>query len=299
MVQRPVLLSFVLATLLAPSAALALNKQGLSLPADQTGDVAPAPTQNLTGYVFGGALVYNPSYAARPDNSGLALVRTGGHADLDLYGKRLTLAYDGNVFSDRLAASTVRPSEVDHVVGVLTRGGDLELGTHFETDRPADRPGAAQTYVDVGGRFYFDLFERQRSLRAAFPRQGLTGFFAVAGFVYNPSYAARPDLSGFALLRMVAHSEIELYRPWLGVSLDLNFFTDRTTGAGLVPSELDTTAGVVVHLGSADVSVVGENDRPMDRAGLQMSYVSTLLTCRFDVRQMLARGRPPEVASRR
>jgi hypothetical protein len=293
---HPRLAAIAIALLLVATSATAhaLNKQGLSVPVDEPSD---APTLNLTGYVFGGTMLYNPSYAARPDNSGLALGRAGGHADLDLYGKRLTLTYDGNLFSDRLAGEPLRPSEVDHIVGVLTRHGDLELGAHFETDTPADRPGTPQTYADVAARAYLDLFERWRGLREALPRQGFTGFVTVAGFVYNPSYAARPDLSGLALLRGVAHAEIDLLRPWLTLSIDLNAFTDRTTSAGLVPSELDSTVGVTIHLGTFDVSLVGENDRPVDRAGLDMSYVSTLVTYRFDVQQTIARMRAdPEVA---
>ena len=60
-----------------------------------------------------------------------------------------------------------------------------------------------------------------------------------------------------------------------------------------MPSELDTTAGIVAHLGPCDVSLVGENDRPVDRGGLQQSYVSTLVSYRFDARQVLASLRPP------
>ena len=288
------------AIVLASCTASALNKQGLPLPVDEVSDEDARPAQNLTGYVFGGTMLYNPSYAARPDNTGLALGRLGGHLDLDVWHKYLTIAYDGNVFTDRLAGNEATPSEIDHIVGLLTRHGDLELGVHLETDRPADRPGDSQSYVDASARYYFDAFRAWRALPEALPRQGWTGFFTLAGFAYNPTYAARPDLSGVALLRMVAHSEFDLWRPWVSLTIDLNAFTDRTTNAGLVPCELDTTAGVIVHLTTFDVSFVGENDRPVDRGGLQQSYVSTLVTYRFDAQHILASTRSsPEIARAR
>ena len=138
----------------------------------------------------------------------------------------MTLAYDGNVFTDWLATDEANPSEIDTIVGVLTRHDDLELAAHLETDRPADCPGISQSYSDVGARYYFDGFRIWRGLARAMPLQGWTGFFTLAGFTYNPTYAARPDNTGLALLRVVAHSEIDLWRPWLSLSIDLNAFTD-------------------------------------------------------------------------
>ncbi len=291
----------VLASALISPSARALNKQGLSAPVDTTEREGSAIAPTLSGYVFGGALVYNPTYAARPDNTGLALFREGAHVDLDLYGKRLTVTYDANVFSDRASSSSPRPSEHDHIVGLVSRHGDLELGAHYETDRPADRPGDVQQYVDVHTRVYYDLARALPGLGRALPRQGLAGFFTLAGFAYNPTYAARPDLSGLALLRLVGHAELDLYRPWLTFSVDLNFFTDRLAHHGAVPSELDTTLGLALHLKSFDVSIVAENDRPLDRAGLSQSYVSTLLTYRFDLKGMMAprRALPSTLAAAR
>ncbi|MFI5302920.1 MAG: hypothetical protein ACHREM_32925, partial [Polyangiales bacterium] len=267
---------------LSASSARALNKQGLAAPIDPPPDDASDVGPTLTGYVFGGVLAYNPSYAARPDNSGRALFRTGTHVDLDFVGKALTFAYDANVFTDRDDGSGLRPSEDDHIVGLVSRHGDLELGAHYETDRSTDRPGQAQSYADVHARAYFDLGRLVPAL--GLPRHRVSGFFTLAGFAYNPSYAARPDLSGLALLRVVGHTDVDLIAARLTLSVDLNVFTDRTTHAGLVPSELDTTIGLALHLGSFDVSIVAENDRPLDRGGLSQSYVSTLLAYRFDMR---------------
>lgn len=279
-----------LASLCIGAPAAALNKQGMSAPADAVAHAGPAWI-NLSGYLFGGAMVYNPSYAARPDNSGRALTRWGAHVDVDLLDRRLTLSYDANVFSDADADSRLRPSEHDHIVGLLARWRSLELGTHYEIDSPADRPGMSQSYVDAHARWYWDLGAAWPALREKLPRQNVYGFFTIAGFLFNETYAARPDLSGLALLRAVAHVEIDLYRPYVTLSVDLNFFTDRQVNYGLVPSELDTTVGVVVHLGDFDIAVMAENDRPIDRGGLQQSYVSTILSYRFDARAIAAGAR--------
>ena len=49
--------------------------------------------------------LYNPTYAARPDNTGLALFRYAAHFDFDLIGRRLSIPLDLNMFTDRLAVS--------------------------------------------------------------------------------------------------------------------------------------------------------------------------------------------------
>lgn len=274
--------------LLLATPALALNKQGLPSPATSEVEAqGPEPAANVSGYVFAGAMVYNPSYAARPDNTGHALGRTGAHVDVDLFGKRAGLTYDVNIFSNRDGRNELRPTEQDHIVGVLGRWRAFDAGGHWEADMPADRPGLTQSYVDAYARWSWDLGDAWPNGREKLGHFGIQGFFTVAGFVNNTTYAARPDLTGLALLRLVGHAEIELFRPWLGVALDLNVFTDRQTHAGLVPSELDTTAGLVVHIRDVDVSLVAENDRPLDRPGLQQSYVMTLLTYRFDAHHWL------------
>ena len=270
----------VLALLLAAPAA-ALNKQGVAT-ADEftvTEDGQP-PAFNASGYVFAGAMVYNPSYAARPDNTGHALGRTGAHLDLDFFGKRAGLTYDVNVFSDRDGANPLRPTEHDHIIGLLARWRSFDAGGHWEADLPADRPGLAQSYVDLFARWSWRL-------EPPTARIGVQGFFTLAGFVDNQTYAARPDLSGLAMLRLNGHAEIDVLKPWLGVAVDLNVFTDRFAHAGLLPSELDTTVGAVVHVRAFDVSVVAENDRPLDRPGLQQSYVMTLLSYRFDAQRWM------------
>src|SRR5438105_1297539 len=98
--------------LLLATPARALNKQGESRRGDAPGAGDVLPFMNLAGYLFAGPFLYNPTYASRPNNGGLALMRFGGHVDWDLYRRWLTLSYDANLFLDR---DTVAVSEWDHI----------------------------------------------------------------------------------------------------------------------------------------------------------------------------------------
>ena len=118
------------------------------------------PNQNLTAYAGCGWLFYNSRYFARPDNTGRALFRYVGHADLDLYKNRLVLYGDVNFFTDREASNPVGPSELDWIVGVAVRWRDTELAVYREEDRPLDRAGLIQKYVAVQLRFSFDVPKR-------------------------------------------------------------------------------------------------------------------------------------------
>src|SRR3954464_7440654 len=76
----------------------ALDKQGSA----HGGQVSGAESGfALSGSLLGGAAIFNPSYAARPDNSGHALLRLAPHLDMDLIGSRLSIPVDVNVFTDR------------------------------------------------------------------------------------------------------------------------------------------------------------------------------------------------------
>src|SRR5437773_3185009 len=158
----------------AATPASALNKQGEARRGEAAGDGEFLPFMDLTGYVFAGPFLYNPTYASRPNNSGRALFRFGGHFDWDLYRRWITLSYDANLFLDR---DTVAVSEWDHILGLLTfidigRGFGAQLGVHLESDRPMDPPGGSytQTYVDAMARLSYDGAR-------------LSGFFALGGFL--------------------------------------------------------------------------------------------------------------------
>lgn len=71
--------------------------------------------QSITGYALIGISPGNQSYAARPDNSGYALMRYAGHTDINLIGNRLSLSIDANLFTDgtQHGAAKFAPSELD------------------------------------------------------------------------------------------------------------------------------------------------------------------------------------------
>jgi hypothetical protein len=292
--------------LLLGSPAWALNKQG----ARSDDDDGQVPIFNLSGYLFFGGFVFNPTYFARPDNTGRAALRFGLHLDLDLYKRYLSISYDENTFTDGSADSqgVWLPSEHDHVIGLngnvpLPKNLTLTLAVHYELDaigfhpnqqyralHPDCRPGGtlsppdcydpnySQSYVDLYARL---TWTRGRFLLAA----------AIGGFAFNPTYAARPDNSGLALLRYVLHGEITLL-PWLVYRLDFNFFTDIDEFP-LQPTELDLTSEVAARWRDFEVRFIGEADlglgkypamgpRPAPMPGTQQFYLAILLQWSFD-----------------
>ena len=83
---------------LAAAPARALDKQGS---AHGGGIEGPTSGFDFSGSASLGVSLYNPTYAARPDNTGLALFRYAGHFDFDLIGRRLSIPLDINMFTDR------------------------------------------------------------------------------------------------------------------------------------------------------------------------------------------------------
>lgn len=130
---------------LAEVPAYALDKQASA----HGGSVAGAEEGvGLTGSLLLGVALYNPSYAARPDNTGEALMRYAFHGDLDLVGRRLSIPLDLNFFSDRTrkGALVFSPTELDIISGLTTTwtlgsSAAVEMGLRFEHDRPVDREG--------------------------------------------------------------------------------------------------------------------------------------------------------------
>ena len=83
-----------------PREALALDKQG-SAHGGQVGDQGDDDGFDIEGALMMGVALVNTSYAARPDNTGLALMRYALHADIDLVGRKLSVPLDINLFTDR------------------------------------------------------------------------------------------------------------------------------------------------------------------------------------------------------
>lgn len=245
----------------------ALDKQGSA----HGGAAAGAQTGvGVTGSVMLGLSPYNPSYAARPDNSGLALMRYAGHLDVDLIGRRLSVPVDVNMFSDRERGGgrALLPSEVDVIAGVTSTWdvarGAVEAGARVEHDRPADGDGTSQTYGDARVRYLFSLAALAPGAATAL-RDGDLRAYATAGwFAVNRSYFARPNNSGLALFRYALHAELSLFAHHLAVGADATFFTDRHAASVVRPSELDFTPELIVCGGRFEVHLAYERDMPID-----------------------------------
>jgi hypothetical protein len=266
----------------------ALDKQGSGA---HGGTVAGADTGfDLTGTVSAGVSLFNPSYAARPDNSGLTLFRYAAHADVDLIGRRLSIPVDINFFTDRErdGAGVLSPTEFDIITGVTSTWGlgeraAFEGGVRVEHDRPVDRSGTAQTYADVRGR----LLGEVPGEAFGWPGHDVSGWLTAGWFAYNPvqsgTYFARPDNSGRALLRYAVHGSVELIPDTVTLALDGTFFSDSRASNVVRPSELDLTPELVFTMGTTEIHLAYERDMPLDRGGLAQEFVYVLAQRAFDL----------------
>lgn len=271
--------------LVVASAAFALDKQGSA----HGGSIAGASSGfNVSGAGQFGFSVLNPSYAARPDNTGLALFRYGAHFDFDVIGARLSFPVDVNFFTDRDQGLdlVLAPTEFDVIAGVSSTWGlgpgALELAVRFEHDRPIDRGTFTQTYVDARGRYLYSFAEVFPGLKDALRDGDVSGWATLGVFAFNPTYAARPDNSGLAFLRYALHGEVSALDDLFSVGLDATFFTDRTT-TWVVPTELDFTVDLIVHRDIFEFHLAYERDMPLDRQGLVQQFVYFLTAVAFDL----------------
>lgn len=288
--------ALVASLVLGTSTASALDKQGSA----HGGDVGGHDHENelnFSGALTLGSSILNKSYAARPDNSGVALMRYALHGDLDLIGRRLSIPLDVNMFTDRdrKGAAVFVPSEFDVIGGVtttgsLTRGADLELGARVEHDRTIDGRGPdpkfSQTYADVRARLLYSLAQVSPKLKDALIDGDVSGYATLGYFLYNPSYAARPDNTGSALFRYVAHAELSIYKDYFSIGLDGTFFTDRRqkpATKALAPSELDFTYELIGRYEPFEVHLAYERDMPIDRGGKVQDFVYLLFVYGFDL----------------
>jgi hypothetical protein len=281
-----------------PREAAALDKQGSAHGGGVEGADAGFAVSGALSY---GVSLYNPTYAARPDNTGLALFRYAAHLDFDLIGRRLSLPLDLNLFTDRerKGAKKLSPTEFDVISGVtstLTLGkvGALELGTRVEHDRelqaaPRDaaRPSCgngalcSQTYVDARARLLYSFADAYPDLGRALHDGDVSGWLTLGVFAWNPSYAARPDNTGKALFRYGAHTELSFFDDVISVGLDGVMFSDRQKNV-VRPSELDLTPELIGHLPPFELHLAYERDMPLDRRGLTQSFVYLLGVWSFD-----------------
>ena len=271
-------IAFVASAVLFSTNALALDKQGSAHGGSVSGDDSGFGFSGSFGL---GVAFYNPTYAARPDNSGHALMRYTFHADVDLIGRRLSIPVDFNVFSDRdrKGLGKIGPSELDVISGVTSTWelgpGAIEFGARVESDQPVDRGSYSQTYVDIRTRYLFELGTFLPELDKTLGGGNITGAATLGVFAVNPTYAARPDNSGRTLLRYGLHGEISFWHEHAAIGLDGTMFTDRKTN-GVQPSELDLTPSLIARFEPFQVQVAYERDMPIDGKGTDAGYTQSL-----------------------
>ncbi len=251
---------------------------------------------DIAGSLLYGVSIYNPSYAARPANTGLTLFRYALHADIDLIGRKLSIPIDVNMFTDRTRTGLRKliPSEGDVITGVTSTWnvgpGALELGTRVEHDRTLDAtpdelaiPPSSQTYVDARARYLYSLATTFPKLGEALAHGDVSGWLTFGWFAVNPTYAARPDNTGLALFRYAGHVELSVVDDHVSVGVDATMFTDRGNRNFIGPTELDFTPEVIFRAPPIELHVAYERDMPLDRGGLMQHFVYLLAGYGFDL----------------
>jgi hypothetical protein len=277
---------------LAANPARALDKQGS---AHGGGIEGPSTGFAVGGGAALGVSLYNPTYAARPDNTGLVLFRYAGHFDFDLIGTRLSIPLDLNMFTDRLAIGFGRklvPSELDVITGVTSTWrlgpGALEGGARFELDGTLshggyDSPPASgrQTYADVRARYLYSVAAIAPGIGPKLNGGDIRGWFTLGWFAYNRTYFARPNNTGLALFRYAAHVEISGWNGHFAVGLDAIFFTDKEASNVIRPSELDFTPELIARFSIYEIHLAYERDMPVDQDSLTQQFVYVLGSVSF------------------
>ena len=132
-----------------PFDAQALEKYGRPLPSMENADETDHEAEETLfgGYYLTGAFVKNPSFAARPDNTGLVGLRHMLHFETDLYQQYLTFYTDQNFFSDR-TNGWIELSEWDGTYAFTDVLDHFAWQLQYERDAPLDRTGLIQAYAD-------------------------------------------------------------------------------------------------------------------------------------------------------
>ncbi len=264
----------------------ALEKYGRPLPTleDQDEKTAREAEETLFGgYFLTGAFVSNPTFASRPDNTGLVGLRHMVHVETDLYKQYLTFYTDQNFFSDRTRGwITLTEWDMTYALtGLIDRWG---WRIQYERDAPLDRSGIKQIYADAMATGRFQAADDMSWWRTHFPNQNLNAYAGLGWLFHNSQYFARPDNTGRALFRYVAHFDADLYKNTVVFFGDFNLFTDRELNNKLKPTELDWIVGLAFRFkDDYEVSVYREQDRPLDRPGLVQEYWAAQLRVAFDV----------------
>ncbi|MCG3777481.1 MAG: hypothetical protein JW388_0172 [Nitrospira sp.] len=266
--------------LITPTELWALEKYGRPLP--EMGEAhEQSEEQWLRGYLLTGAFVHNPSFAARPDNSGLVGLRHMIHLETDIYKEYLQFYTDQNVFSDR-KNGWISLSEWDSVYAFTGTIQNWGWRLQYERDAPMDRSGIIQAYADTLVTYRPANARSLSWWRSAFPEQNLTVYAGAGWLFHNQTYFARPDNTGRALFRYVAHADLDLYRNRVVLFVDGNFFTDRSATNALQPSEFDAVMGLALRYQGMEIALIHERDMPLDQVGLVQRYTTLQLRYEFE-----------------
>jgi hypothetical protein len=270
--------------LLWPCLAQALEKYERPLPSmEETDENGREAEESLfAGYFLTGVFAHNPSFAARPDNTGLVGLRHMLHLETDIYKQYLTFYTDQNFFSDR-TNGWIELSEWDGTYALTGVVGHLSWRLQYERDSPIDRNGLAQAYADGLVTAKFQAVQDFPAWRRILPNQNLTAYAGAGWLFHNINYFARPDNTGRALFRYVAHADFDLYKNKVVLYGDVNMFTDRQAANQVNPTELDWIIGLAVRWRTSEVAVYLEQDQPLDRDGLVQKYVAVQFRMSFDV----------------
>jgi hypothetical protein len=280
----------IIGFLASPSLSFALEKYGRPLPSLDEPETAEREAEETLfgGYFLTAAFVSNPTFAARPDNSGLVGLRHMVHLETDLYKQYLTFYTDQNFFSDR-TTGWIKLTEWDGTyafTGLIDRWG---WRLQYERDAPLDKSGIVQAYGDALLTARFQARQDFSWWQRLFPNQNLTAYAGPGWLFYNGNYFARPDNTGRALLRYVAHADLDLYQNQVVFYADANLFTDRSASNSARPSELDWILGLALRWRDTELSVYREQDQPLDRPGLVQKYWAVQLRVSFDVPKRFAK----------
>ncbi len=184
-------------------------------------------------------------------------------------------------------------SEWDGTYAFTGALGHFNWRLQYERDAPLDRRGINQEYADMLGTATFQAAQDCPAWGRLLPNQNLT-FYAVAGWLFhNSNYFARPDNTGRALIRYVAHADLDLYKNTIVLYFDINMFTDRDADNQATPTELDWIVGLAARWRTLELAVYHEQDQPLDRPGLIQKHLALQLRFSFDIsNRILASAQP-------
>ena len=117
---------------------------------------------DVSGWLTLGYFVVNPSYAARPDNSGSALFRYAVHTELSIFDDLVSVGVDATMFTDRHSQPLV-PSELDLTPELIFHRAPFEVHLAYERDMPIGSGAPDESSVPAGQRglvqsFVYALF---------------------------------------------------------------------------------------------------------------------------------------------